>query len=103
MGLVRDLQCPVDSAGNGSLVGNAVVAVFQIPKIGVVCACSNAATCQIAKGMVRGDLAHRICLGRYLQCPVDCASNASRVGNAMLQCSRLAMFMLAVPQPLGVS
>ena len=54
----RDLQCPIDGAGKGSLVGNTLVTGFQIPKIGDIFGCSTATTGQITKRMARGDSAH---------------------------------------------
>ena len=81
IGLGRNLQCPGDGAGNGSLVGNTLVAVFQIPKIGDVCACSTAATGPIAKWMAPGDSAHQISTGHNSRCLVDSKWSTSVVVN----------------------
>ena len=81
-GLGRALWCSIDGTGNGSLVGNTLVAAFQIRKIGDVCACSTAVTNQMAKPMVWGDPAHWIGVIRALRCLVKGGGNASLVKNA---------------------
>jgi len=87
--LIHDSECVVDCCVSISRVGNTASAQFQIPKIGNVCACSTTTSERIAKWIAREVSAHRICLGGNVQCPVDCGSNASRVGNA-----RVAVFKI---------
>jgi len=79
-----NLQCRIDSAGNGSLVENTLVTVFQIPKSGDVCACSTATTGQIARRMARQDSMHWIGPDNGSKSLTDWSCSTSKVVNVVV-------------------
>ena len=70
-------------------MGNIVVALFKIPKIGDVCACSKAASSGITKRMARGDSAHWIGPVGGSKALVDCSWSTSKVVNLAVTASQI--------------